>query len=697
MLSIKLNTKEANYQYEDLKITSDSIGYYSGNSNYIEIVKTNHGFKSGDIVRFNRESLNFNFVEDFRVYKIDDDRFYIASPEDKDYTTIEVFSSVTPFYFSKAYSREEYVLSEDSTDVTYDNLETIIKYYTDSVSQNFIDFEFDEQHIMISDKYYASGYTEDIDENYSSYSTAPVKRCVGDHVVYNYTFFYDTKGLDSNGKYILDASYTNNINNGSGLLNTRSKVYFNLYDEVDGITDVIDETYAGDILYGTNCYIDWENRRVYLTNCVTPSLGNYDDYHRLLWLYDTSNLWDNLIAEYLKQVEQEIILYVADNRFFYEEDGELYLQDDTIAEKIMGVSNLNLGLLNDFDTTIYKDDYIENIFVPEETQRHINRLVDYEKRAFEPYYLENNKFEPAKKIEFNLHFREKTISISDEDGSVYWESNDDAFWNNFGFTSAATVVNYNDLAPSDADLLGKIGFDNDDIYYQKDCLKESFIRLSFYDTNSRRTQKLLFYSTIFLDTGDIYGQFCKNITSVNTEDVEECMNEHTEDKSKRLCTRFECYDRYNMAKCSEGFYIYLFPSIVEGSKPTDIYMKVEFNHAKFGYTVPMTLPIDDDTQNNPVYPDNNTIINPYSGLTVNNNIFPVHYARKTEKGIKTNVPKIEEDMFIKLTLKHDYENNRYIWYLPQPFNETNGNNDEKKIVFNLYEPRVNGLEGMNLY
>ena len=85
-----------------------------------------------------------------------------------------------------------------------------------------------------------------------------------------------------------------------------------------------------------------------------------------------------------------------------------------------------------------------------------------------------------------------------------WETDDNGYWNNYILRSdhkalEPTYKNYNIYG----DLLGYLGFTDDDVYYQKDALKKSFLRLSFYDSPNRETQKLLYYYTIYFDTNMI--------------------------------------------------------------------------------------------------------------------------------------------------------------------------------------------------
>lgn len=66
-----------------------------------------------------------------------------------------------------------------------------------------------------------------------------------------------------------------------------------------------------------------------------------------------------------------------------------------------------------------------------------------------------------------------------------------------------------------SDLLSFLGFSNDDVKYQKSKLKKTFLRISFYDSDNIGNQNLLHSSTIFLDSGNLFAKYIKNI---NTEE-----------------------------------------------------------------------------------------------------------------------------------------------------------------------------------
>lgn len=738
MLTYKINRGTGTNTLEDMNLVSSSVTYLDSGKTTLVVHKENHGLRTGDSIRISRVDGNsIFFTRDAQVTVLDINTFTFerggdiscafASP------TEGPFSADTPFYFSKAFERDEYLLEGEGSEY-FSTLQTYKASYTDKVYQTFLTLQSDAPHILVSN-FYDQETDEYIDKEYNTYGIK--KRCVGRHVLYNDSFMYSTKAIDDLGKYVLDANYAENLRDGGGMLNTRGKCYFFVGEDNQDFIDFMDENYVGIDLVGNNCIIDWENRKVTLTHILVPSNGFLDNAYEIRWPFEEDSEYDNAVSDYIQSVEGKLTLYFEDERFYYEDSqGNINFKPGVSFLKEVGDPIINLGLTQSFDTTMLKDDFIENTFVPERVAQHINALKDYEKQMFEPCYLRllgedegghlnsysadtvpsDSELLNVREIEFNLHFREKTIT-STEDGSVLWENAENGYWNNFSYNASGHCfpidINYcgdtnAKIEATDADLLGAIGFDDNDIYYQRACLTQSFMRLLFYDTPDRRTQKLLFYSTVFLDTGDLFGQFCSNIeesedesTVFDPSSTSECLNQHPEDKTKRLCARFKCFDKFDMNNCSEGFYIYLFPNIVTGNTMQDIYMKVEFNHAKFGYTTPFVMPMHRHTITGDfLYREPLALFNwpnilpPLATGTKNSGLFPCHYTiQDGTKGVRNDITELNNDMYIKLKVKYDYTKQKYIWFLPIPANN-NAKYVGEKLIFNLYEPRISGAEGI---
>ena len=177
----------------------------------------------------------------------------------------------------------------------------------------------------------------------------------------------------------------------------------------------------------------------------------------------------------------------------------------------------------------------------------------------------------------------------------------------------------------------------------------------------------------------------KNLTSIGVlREYNPDGNINEVDETKRLSTRLTIKDKYNNG-CSEGFYLYLFSETSPGFIPKKIYMKVEFNHAGLGRTIPFIMPVNDEYV-------------PYD--PINNDGFPITYVKLDSKNVdgtiineeSIDMKRLYKDMFIEILTKYDEINNEYVLYLPSIYGYNNGKNYENKfngkIVFNLFEPKI---------
>ena len=201
--------------------------------------------------------------------------------------------------------------------------------------------------------------------------------------------------------------------------------------------------------------------------------------------------------------------------------------------------DLPLEMNSDYCLNLNQEDLYNNTYCEKVINENINSVIDYEKRQFVLSYLSclgkkpiddyaielgdgifkwklpnsgvtNNdeNLHIANSLTFDLYFRERSVEETtvDSDGVLYndygaWETNDSNYWFDLNIeeNGKPTVLG--------GDLLGNLGFTDDDVLYQKDCLKKSFLRLSIYDSPYRETQKLLYYSTLFFDTNVLYKKY----------------------------------------------------------------------------------------------------------------------------------------------------------------------------------------------
>lgn len=301
---------------------------------------------------------------------------------------------------------------------------------------------------------------------------------------------------------------------------------------------------------------------------------------------------------------------------------------------------LFIPMSNSYETNLYQEELINDMFVNDIKASVIPDMIDMERVVFTPAYENNGIVYDVKELEFNFHFSERDVDNG-------WVVKDTTSWNDI---PSNTYLTTQILRKSDK--LGFLGFDNDDVRFQTNKLKKSFARLSYYTTNNPLDQKLLTYNTIFLDSGELYGKFMDN--RVDTPDFGVDNDEYPDStNSNRLDSRLTVVDKNNINKSSEGFYLYLFgDEVTEKSPEKDIYMKVEFNHAKYGLTVPVGKPF-----------------------------FNISNAR-------IQLMPFDEffnSIFIKIKLKYVSEERRFVYIIPEDGVTTQVDEVNRKVIFNLFE------------
>lgn len=385
------------------------------------------------------------------------------------------------------------------------------------------------------------------------------------------------------------------------------------------------------------------------------------------WVGTSTNIKCTAITEtyfkYAKTVDNtyddiyvDDVLEIEDNRFI-NANGELY--DNITFYEYSENINVTLPLVGDNRTEL-NDENISKTYFNEKKKELISIIPDYEKKCFTPYSRLNNMYRVVSKIRFNLFFRDRS-------GSSDWSTNDLKGWNQWKINENGSF-NSNPTTLLDGDLLGNLNFTDDDVYYHKKKISKSFLRLSFYEKNTPFNNMLLFYSTIFLDSNELYTKYIKSLEYKNES---QSLVNFSGSGVNNLTVSFTVNDRYNKNKSSEGFYLYLFPDGIESSVDNNgnltyskrtIYMKAEFNHAGYGKTIPL------------FYPTTNS--NSILSLTDSN--FPKSLIN--ENG---DLSELYRQLYIPVTITYDPNIMDYIYY----FNIENYNNNV--ITLNLYEPKVN--------
>lgn len=347
------------------------------------------------------------------------------------------------------------------------------------------------------------------------------------------------------------------------------------------------------------------------------------------------------------------------------------------------------------DTRLNMEMNVKERFVDEGVANSINRTPEMEKYVYRPVYINGGSsdstytFGCVRKINFNMHFRTHS-------GDNWVVENGDS-WNFITYGTGSDAYGYysydSSTRSNQADLLVYAGFTNNDVKYQKNRLKKSFIRLSFYDSDRPGDQTLLSYATVFMDCGELYSRYMngsdadiyKNIdgetlTGIKVDrEVNEAMlrdklglQDFPDDDTierYRLSSRISVTDPMMSSNSSEGFNVYLWADNDNGILPSDLYMKVEFNHAGYGRVIPMMAPYR-TVGSNPGFKTNSEIIADWSD-------------QDTQYGIL----RYRKYSYIKFKYKYDKTSGKHIYYL-DPERYGKGEEFSDVININLYEARV---------
>ena len=649
MLTYKINAR--NIKRDDKPIDVESSGGvpFVWKSDVITVNSPNHGLEVGDTVRFARsDGRDIQFL----------------------YQT-EVNSVVTADRFTIPTFRNR-VLQVNAAGVEKE------KYHYSMSEKSFLLLSLmDEEHDFIENRLVGkySGKTSYINEYiYDDYSnpTYGIRRCDGDYVLYNDIFLY-TANVDGNtGKYTFNAS-ADVKNLYRHVKNTKADVFIVFDEETD---KEIREAY-GDGQIGGDTWA-YDNGVMLLSNCLIPvKKDGKDDRHLIMWGAETL-----FIAKLIARKCRNLTFYAIDERFIdsTNETSDLGIKcvfkRGTVLYKTSYVAKFSEPILQDFGANLFQEESLRTDFVNQLINSAKNKTIDYEKKCFSPVYVSGNTTCDLEELRFNLHFRERPVEVKEENEYKYytyndWKTTDDYYWNNYtngGSGLVATHVN----DPNAADLIGYLGFTDQDVIKLRNRISRSFLRLSFYDTRDRRTQKLLFTSTIFMNVGKLYEQYSTNVRmgSLKTgaaADGVEAEYVFTEDDAERICATFSCRDKYTSSESSEGFYLYLFPGLLDENGKGEIYMKAEFNHAKYGYTIPFTLPTK----------ENDVPIDPTEGR------FPIDYTN----GGYVDMNRLFNDMYVKVLIEFDENTKKYTWRIP-------GVRVQDGVInLNLFEPRLNSGEG----
>jgi hypothetical protein len=258
-------------------------------------------------------------------------------------------------------------------------------------------------------------------------------------------------------------------------------------------------------------------------------------------------------------------------------------------------------------------------------------------------------FSPINEIEVNLHFRTRNkdnwkVNEGYNNPTVSGTMDNWFCTDYFPYSGMVSNSGCANVLQNSSDLMGLLWFEDDDVFYQRDNISKSFLRFSYYDSTDPNTQSLLATSTVFMDEHAMFKKYINNarrninnFARITDEPKEITENEVVKykgslmnrgsilteyygkyDKAKkdyesddftgnthdekdrrnaisgdtmRVSSRFTIRNKYETDTSSEGFYLYMFREYSENLHPKPIYMKVEFNHAGVGRTIPFIIPM----------------------------------------------------------------------------------------------------------
>jgi hypothetical protein len=180
-----------------------------------------------------------------------------------------------------------------------------------------------------------------------------------------------------------------------------------------------------------------------------------------------------------------------------------------------------------------------------------------------------------------------------------------------------------------------------------------------------------FYQNVEINEGGVSNDeafLTDNIGVYNELYDSDGLYDFEESSSKRLSSRIEVYDKHTASNSSEGFYFYMFREYANNMRPLRIYLKIDFNHAGYGKTIPLMLPRNkmEDDIGVPLYLHNSNDL------------------KILKDGFK--LKNIYKQLYIPVDVIFDDKNNRYVYYLPEQLRENKELGVDNDIMeFNLFE------------
>lgn len=467
-------------------------------------------------------------------------------------------------------------------------------------------------------------------------------------------------------------------------------IYFNTFDENGELTvkTILFEYYSQKVL-----------------------VGSIDNFHNADADFLFKNIFgidinaDGLNEKYIEGDLSGIEIY-RDNFLFGEKTNYTFSFERPVV-------NINVPIVNTFETNLIQMELLNEYFVEAEKKKAINRITDIEKDVYYPCIPNNNSFDDVYTIKFNLHFREHRGDDWLVENESFWNCIEQSFdENNKPIESSAKIINTPQKMTTDnrSDLLSFLGFTNEDVHFQKNKLKKSFLRLMYFDSTNPANQNMIGYSTIFFDTGDMFAKYIKyneekNYVAVNMNknqygiyNVSEGktgirVNRESFNEKTRLSSQFVVKSKNTSKASSEGFYLYIWKDN-STPLPQDLYMKVEFNHAGYGRTIPFMMPYWDSKKWNgrKGIKSFTEILNDWNDIKKEqlDQYGRVQWVNNTDGHY--GIRQYTKFSYIHLKYKYDKETDKHIYYFdPDTYGNINyptGDDGNKYIEINLYEAKV---------
>ena len=259
-------------------------------------------------------------------------------------------------------------------------------------------------------------------------------------------------------------------------------------------------------------------------------------------------------------------------------------------DKTTNNTSVNIPIRLDF-TPVDNSELIEDKFVRDEVEKAINPITDYKKVRFKPSVIRNGVWDIVDEFKLQL-----TLF----DGTMY----------------SQTPTTY-----------GDIGFVYSDLFCRSNRLMRSFLTLSFFDTPSTQSNRLLSFSTFFTQIGTDQKEVTGQVKSAEEAPIS-----------------FRIGDpQLKPNSVHEGFHLYWYKDLVDDApnKEYEMYVSAEYSNAMSGITAGLyTLETQDVTDI-----QISDVNGPNGGLFLkcilknDNGVYKYTFEKlQTQTGVEWNVP-----------------------------------------------------------